>query len=117
MAIGRDRRPGLARAGRAAVAGGGAGACRYLGTPYTLDYDMMILASPSPSLSRTASRPASRRGRRRPWPCYGSCRWLRAVLRRCPLVPIGVLIIILALAVTLHRVANEAAAAALPART
>ena len=46
-----------------------------LATPYSLDYDLMLLARPLPSLPPTASIAASRRGRKPHWPRYGSCHW------------------------------------------
>lgn len=89
----------------------------YLGTPYTLDYDMMILAVAIAFLVAHGLSAGFA-----PWQKTTlALLWIVPLVARSiaqvSLVPIGVLIIILALAVTLHRVANEAAAAALPART
>lgn len=88
----------------------------YLGTPYTLDYDMMILAVAIALLVAHGLSSGFA-----PWQKTTlALLWIVPLVARSiaqvSLIPIGVLTIILALAVTLHRVANETAGAAVPVR-
>lgn len=89
----------------------------YLGTPYTLDYDMMILAVAIAFLVAHGLSVGFA-----PWQKTTlALLWIVPLVARSiaqvSLVPIGVLTIVLALAVTLRRVADEAAGSTLPART
>ena len=74
-----------------------------LATPYSLDYDLMLLAPAIAFLAADGLRAASRPGRRPCWRRCGSCRWSPARLPQATLIPLAVPVMLLAFALLLRR--------------